>query len=76
MSVDFPDSQNDVLLTIRSSSVRPRHPFARESEYNVAVLEFGRHFGQKEISHPKERHPRDPEEVDVRSKRKMRSELC
>ena len=76
ISADFPESQNDKLLTIRSSSVRPRHPFARKGEHNVAVLKFGRHCDQKEISHPKERHPRDPEEADVSSKRKTRSELC
>jgi hypothetical protein len=48
----------------------PGHPFARESENNVAVLEFGRHCVQKEISHPKERHPRDPEKVEVSSGRR------
>jgi hypothetical protein len=52
----------------------PGHPFAREGEHNIAVLEFGRHCDQKEISHPKEGHPKDPEEKDVSSKRKTRSQ--
>jgi hypothetical protein len=56
--------------------VRPGHPFAREGEYNVAVLEFGCHCNRKEISHPKERHPKDPEEVEVSSKRKTREVDC
>jgi hypothetical protein len=38
--------------------VYPGHPFTREGEHDVAVLEFGCHCNQGKISHPKERHPR------------------
>jgi hypothetical protein len=74
MLADFSELQNDVLLTICCSSVCPRHPFAREGEDNVAILEFGWHCNQKEISHPKECHPKYPEKKEVSSKRKTRIE--
>jgi hypothetical protein len=52
--------------------MRPRHPFTRESEHNVAVLEFGCHLDQGTISHPKEGYPRIRRWKTVKVKRKTR----
>lgn len=56
--------RRSMSLTIRNSSVNPGHPFAREGEDHVAVLEFGRHWGGRlKFSHPKNGHPRYPEQT-------------
>ena len=60
--------------TICRSSVRPRHPFAGEGEYNVAVLEFRRHCDQRRISHPNECRPKDPEGKQTNNEGKTRFE--
>ena len=54
--------------------MNPGHPFTRKGEHDVAVLELGCHCDQNRVSHPKECHPRDPEDMDVDFKRLTRSE--
>jgi len=49
------------MLTVCDCGMSPGHPFARESEYSVAVLEFGCHCDQRKILHPNERSPKHPE---------------
>jgi hypothetical protein len=71
----FPIYQSSRLRTICDCGMSPGHPFARESEHNVAVLEFGWHCNSIIKSHPKECHPKDPEEMDLESKRLMRMKL-
>lgn len=47
-------------LTVGSGSMRPGHPFARECENNVAVLEFGCHGIWRGYLHPRECDPNHP----------------
>ena len=63
---------NDVLLTVCNDCVDPGHPFAREGEHDVAILEFGCHYKRGRTLHPKESHPRDPGEEKVSGKKKAR----
>ena len=55
--------------TVGSKGMDPGHPFSRECENHIAVLEFGCHRGDliwRIISHPKtkECHPGDPEKAE------------
>jgi len=52
---------NGVLHTICSSCMNPGHPFAREGQYNIAILELRSHSCPRRFSHPNECLPKDPE---------------
>jgi hypothetical protein len=55
--------------------MHPGHPFAREGEHDVAIFEFGCHCKRGRTLHPKESHPRDPEEEKVSGKKKARNDV-